>query len=80
MDVIVYSQEACGFCQKQKAFFERQGIDFIEKDIKKSKENMDEFLAIEGQGTPHTVIKENEKIITTITGFNQPQLMQILEM
>ncbi|UOQ49411.1 glutaredoxin family protein [Gracilibacillus caseinilyticus] len=80
MNVIVYSQQSCGHCQRQKAFLERQGVDFIEKDINQSKENRDEFLALEGRGTPLTVVKDGEKVITTITGFNQQQLVQILEM
>ncbi len=80
MDIIFYSQQACGHCQRQKAFLERQGVDFIELDINQSKKNRDEFLALEGRGTPFTVVKDGEKVITTITGFNQQQLVQILEM
>ncbi|WP_256860610.1 glutaredoxin family protein [Paraliobacillus ryukyuensis] len=76
----VYSQQSCVHCQRQKAFLERQGIAFTEKDINQSKENRDEFLALKGRGTPLTVVKDGEKVITTITGFNQQQLVQILEM
>ncbi|WP_112179762.1 glutaredoxin family protein [Paraliobacillus zengyii] len=80
MEVIVYSADSCIYCKKQRDFLERQGIDFVEKDIRKSKDSLNEFKELEGKGTPLTIIKEDDEIVTKITGFNHKQLVQVLQL
>jgi glutaredoxin len=80
MDVIVFSNDSCIYCQKQKYFLKRQGIVFTEKDITKNKKNMEEFVALEGEAVPFTVIKEEGEVVTKILGFNPQKLMEVLQM
>lgn len=80
MEVTVYSMEKCSFCHKQRDFLKRLGIDFVEKDIQKSKKYQDELTELGGKGTPFTIIKENEDIVAIITGFNQMRLVEALRL
>ncbi|WP_066185637.1 MULTISPECIES: glutaredoxin family protein [Gracilibacillus] len=57
MEIIVYSTDLYIFCQKQKAFLESLGVDFVEKDIQKNEQYREEFFELDGTGTPLTVFK-----------------------
>lgn len=77
MQVIVYASKQCGFCIKQKEFLLENGISFEERDIKKQI-FFNEFKELGGFGTPFTVVKKDEEIISKVHGFNKDELSKIL--
>ena len=77
MDVIVYSSDFCIHCKRQKEFLEKLNIPFKEVDV--NSEGKDEFIELGGIGTPLTVIKKGDELVSKITGFNEKQLREALK-
>lgn len=73
MEVTVYMNDNCGFCHKQKEWFDKNNISYSEKNIRNDQTAHQEFLELKGQGTPLTIIKNNEEVVQ-ILGFNQKKL------
>jgi glutaredoxin-like protein NrdH len=56
-NVVVYSAEMCGDCQKLKAYMDEQGIEYETRDIKKNPEYGKELEEKTGKlGVPYLVI------------------------
>lgn len=68
-NVIVYSSDTCGYCQKAKAFLRENGIPFMEKKVDIDPVAQSEMRAMKAQGVP--VIKVDDEIIM---GFNRERL------
>ena len=55
--IILYSAELCGDCQLLKAFMNREGIEYEERDIRKHPEYAADLEAKTGkQGVPYLII------------------------
>lgn len=54
--VVLYGTEWCGYCKKQRAFFESQGIPFIELDPEKSEAARTLYNLLDGNGFPLTYV------------------------
>lgn len=78
MKVIVYSNQNCGYCVKQKEFLEENKIEFEERDIS-DVQHYQSLLDLGGRGTPFTIIKtsETEKDII-VSGFDKERLTTLL--
>ncbi|MEC0341912.1 glutaredoxin family protein [Bacillus sonorensis] len=76
MLVVLYSDEKCFYCQKQKEWFDEQNIEYEEKDVSKE-ENLKEVQRLGAIGVPFTVIyKEYETV--KISGLNYKRLKKHL--
>lgn len=53
--VWIYTTPTCGYCRRAEEHLRRKGVPFVEKDIKASAANMQEFRAFGGRGVPLTV-------------------------
>jgi glutaredoxin len=79
MEIVVYVSETCGYCTKQKEFMNKQGIDYVEKNINKVEENFLEFQELGGVAIPYTVKREEGMVVDTITGFHREKLLEALK-
>ncbi|GAA0464243.1 glutaredoxin domain-containing protein [Alkalibacillus silvisoli] len=70
--IIVYTQSACGHCQRQIDWMVENQIPFEQREIS-NEIFRTEFLNMNGEGTPLTVIKNNNAS-EVITGFNKETL------
>ncbi|MDV2684422.1 glutaredoxin family protein [Alkalihalophilus lindianensis] len=74
--IIVYTQQSCGHCHRQMEWMNKKHIPFEERDL--SKEDFrNEFLDLEGKGTPLTLLK-SKNTSEIITGFNEKMLAKRL--
>ena len=67
--VVMYSTETCGYCKKARDLFESKGVNFVERDIKKSSSAKRDFAALHGHGTPLIYIGYRR-----VSGFNESKL------
>jgi|GEM_PF-4951705 len=71
MLVVLYSDDNCFYCQKQKKWFDEQNVEFDERNISK------EVQQLGAVGVPFTVIyKEYETV--KISGLNYKKLKKDL--
>jgi len=54
--VIMYSTAWCGYCKKAKAYFQKKGINYSERDIEKSPKARNEHISLGGGGVPLILI------------------------
>ncbi|MFY0521062.1 glutaredoxin family protein [Lysinibacillus sp. UGB7] len=76
-EIIVYSNNSCGFCIQLKKFLTEKGIAFEERDINSNAIYFQEFKALGATGTPFTIIKDAGEIVLTVSGFNKEELSNI---
>ncbi|MFK9095048.1 glutaredoxin family protein [Bacillus salipaludis] len=75
--VIIYSQETCPPCHKEKIWLKENGIEFEERDIRKNDQYLQELIELGAAATPATIIKDEDSE-EIILGFDQAKLAQIL--
>ncbi|MFB6498198.1 glutaredoxin family protein [Bacillus haynesii] len=76
MLVVLYSDDNCFYCQKQKKWFDEQNVEFDERNISKEK-YLKEVQQLGAIGVPFTVIyKEYETV--KISGLNYKKLKKHL--
>lgn len=74
--VTVYSTTWCAFCNTEKQWLEKLGVEFVSKDIEEDKAAHDELMEKIGgnfQGVPVTDI-DGEMIL----GFDRPKLEEAM--
>jgi glutaredoxin-like YruB-family protein len=72
--VVIYSTPYCVFCKKAKDFFQKNGVQYEEKDVASDLAAREDMLKKSGQmGVP--VIEAGGKIII---GFDQARLREAL--
>jgi len=71
--VVMYSTERCGACKMAKRWFEERGIAYMEKDVERNPQYLQEFRAKGGRGVP--LIEVNGE---TCRGFNSQWLSERL--
>ncbi|GLX86242.1 hypothetical protein tloyanaT_24950 [Thalassotalea loyana] len=62
---ILYGKTTCPYCKQAVAELDRQGIKYIYKNIKDSKEALNEFAALDGNAIPLLITRK-----LRITGFD----------
>ncbi len=73
--VTIYSATWCGFCHAAKAYLDKLGVKYDDKDVEKDVANATESVSKSGQmGIP--VIDING---TIIVGFDRPKIDQTLK-
>jgi glutaredoxin len=74
MTVVIYTTPTCGFCQQVKAYLNRRGVPFVERDLSRDPQAASEMVQISGQqGVPVTVIDGQ-----VVLGANMPMIDQLL--
>lgn len=71
--VVMYATERCGYCTKARAYFNDEGIEFIEFDIDRDAAAKRNFKALEAPGTPLVYVGYRR-----IDGFNRKKLDQAM--
>ncbi|MBS3054249.1 MAG: glutathione S-transferase N-terminal domain-containing protein [Candidatus Aenigmarchaeota archaeon] len=75
MDVLIYTTPACHFCKEAKAFFDQNGVQYREINVREDAAAMDAMIKKSGQrGVP--VIDVDGEIIV---GFDRPALVEALD-
>ncbi|EKN67650.1 hypothetical protein BABA_13020 [Neobacillus bataviensis LMG 21833] len=75
--VIIYTQETCPPCHAEKLWFNENGIEYEERDIRKNDQYLQELIELGAAATPATIIQaENSEEV--ILGFDQAKLAQVL--
>lgn len=54
-EVVLYSTVWCGYCKKARAYLQRKGIEFTERDIEKSPSARSAYKRAGGVGVPYLV-------------------------
>jgi len=73
--VVMYATEKCGYCVKARAYFENEGVAYVERDINKDSAARRDFKALQGHGTPLIYVGYRR-----VNGFNQKVLDDALEL
>ena len=68
--VVLYSTDWCGNCKMTRAYLRENNIPFFEYDVDKSPEGQRQYKALQGNGVPLLLVKNN-----VVRGFN-PQAIQ----
>ena len=76
--IIIYTNETCSYCKTIKDKLKESSIEFIEKDIVKSKEKWEEIYNLTGMPTTPTIEIDGEFLVPG-RDFQQPEhLIEII--
>lgn len=73
-EVVLYSTDWCGYCEKARKFFNSNNIKFQEFDIENSVEGRMRYEAIGGSSIPLIIINGNR-----INGYSKSHILRFLE-
>lgn len=73
-DVVMFSAEWCGHCDRARSHLQRQGVDFLEIDIESSTEANRLFRDAGGHGVPLTFVDDQR-----LVGFSAESYSRALE-
>jgi glutaredoxin len=74
MSVVIYTTPTCGYCQQVKAYLNRRGVPFVERDLSRDPQATAEMVRLSGQqGVPVTVIDGQ-----VVMGANMPMIDLLL--
>lgn len=71
--VILYGTDWCSNCKMTRAYLRENHIPFFEYDVEKSSEGQRQFKALQGNGVPLLLVKNN-----VIRGFDPRAIQQAL--
>lgn len=74
VDLVMYSTQQCGYCDRARNLLQRKGIPFDERDINRSRQAKREFDAVGGRGVP-TFVFDGEEVQR---GWNEDRLLRRL--
>jgi glutaredoxin len=74
-EVVLYSTQSCGYCRKARAYFDRIGQEYVDKDVERDEEAREEYLNLThgNRGVPVIVIGGQ-----MIQGWNEPRVEQMI--
>lgn len=72
--VVLYGTSWCGNCKMTRAFLREEGIPFFEYDVEKSPEGQRQFKALQGNGVPLLLVKNN-----VLRGFNPQAITRAMQ-
>ena len=75
-NVTIYSTPTCGWCRIAKQFFQHYNVEFKEIDVAGDQAALKEMVQKSGQMGVPVIDVEGDIIV----GFNQPKLMELLEL
>ncbi|MGD9950993.1 MAG: glutaredoxin family protein [Burkholderiales bacterium] len=64
--VVMYATDWCGYCAKARAYFAKNGIAYVERDVEKSAQAAAEFRRQGGRGVPLIFVGRER-----LDGFNE---------
>lgn len=67
--VVIYTRLSCPYCQSLKAFLDKRGIEYLDKDIELSQEALAEYQALKLEVVPVLYTKD-----TRYLGYNKKVL------
>lgn len=79
-EIVVFTQEGCIYCKKQKEWLSKNNIKYQEKNIDQNDEYRLELLERKIMGVPYTIIRfldEDQKEIV-VGGFDVQKLERLL--
>ena len=71
--VFLYATDWCGNCKMTRAFLRKNQIPFFEYDVEKSPEGQRQYKALQGNGVPLLLVKNN-----VIRGYNPQAIKKAL--
>jgi glutaredoxin len=73
--VVLYSTRSCPYCQKARAYFDRIGQEYVDKDVENDDEARDEFMGLTrgNRGVPLIVVGDQ-----MVQGWSEPKVEQML--
>ena len=73
--VVMYSTQSCPYCQKARAYFDRIGQEYVDKDVESDDDARDEFMSLTqgNRGVPLIVIGDQ-----MVQGWSEPKVEQML--
>ena len=74
MEIKVYTNEGCKYCQDIKAQMDEANISFIEMPVKDNQQDWQKIMRLTGLGTFPTIVIDNEHYIPG-RDFNNPEQM-----
>lgn len=76
LDITLYSTAWCGYCKRARAWFQAEGIPFVEKDIERDAEGAEEYRAKANGYTGVPLIDVNG---TAVRGFDKRQITALIK-
>lgn len=73
--VVVYTQQGWGSCDREKEFLSQKDARFVAKDIRADKRALDELIQMGFRATPVTLI-----VGEALVGFDRAKLEKLLEL
>ena len=73
-EVVLYATDWCGYCDKTRKLFAKEGIPYVEYDIEKSTDAYKEYKRLGGRGVP--VVTANG---TVIHGYSPQRVLAAVE-
>ncbi|MDO5755018.1 MAG: glutaredoxin family protein [Tissierellia bacterium] len=74
-DVLIYTSDGCSFCHAAKDFFDKNNVEYTEKNVSTDKDARKELMAKGHMGVPVIVIGEEE-----LVGFDEAKVKEALGM
>lgn len=71
--VVMYGTDWCGNCKATRAYLRENNIPFFEYDVEKSPEGQRQFKALQGNGVPLLLVKNN-----VIRGYDPDAIQRAL--
>ncbi len=73
-DVVLYSAEWCGVCDRTRSYFDKNNIDYVEHDIEKSTIGRQQYNAIKPRNVIPIVVIKGELIM----GYSEQKMRRAL--
>ena len=73
-EVVVYTTSWCGWCKKTRAWLDRMGVDYENRDVETNAAWAEEMHDLTGSGGVPVIVIDGE----VIKGFNQAKMEQLL--
>ena len=76
-NVVMYSTAWCGYCRQARRYFKSKGIQYVERDIERSRLAKRAYDRLGGNGVPLIVVGENKMSGFSVRQFDR--LYRLLE-
>ena len=74
-EVVLYTTRSCGYCRQARAYFDRIGQDYVDKDVERDSDARDEFLELTHGSSGVPVILIGDQMLQ---GWSQPRVEQMI--
>lgn len=73
-DIKIYSTPTCPYCLMAKEYFKSKGIDYVDKDVSRDKDALQEMVSLSGQMGVPVIYIDGEVIV----GFDRNRIEELL--